>query len=151
MKNLFDPTVEMELKTRLNQLGPQSGRLWGKMTVAQMLAHCSLGMQWMVGEVVPEKGPFPMRLIGRLIKPLVLGNEKPFAKEAPTAKSLVIADEPDFTKERDRLAGLIDKFIAGGPAACTTNPHSFFGKLTPEEWAVLAYKHLDHHFRQFGV
>jgi hypothetical protein len=25
------------------------------------------------------------------------------------------------------------------------------GKMTPEEWAILMYKHLDHHLRQFGV
>ena len=31
------------------------------------------------------------------------------------------------------------------------NPHSFFGRLTPEEWAVLMYKHVDHHLRQFGA
>jgi transposase InsO family protein len=54
-------------------------------------------------------------------------------------------------KERDRLSGLIDKFAAGGAAGCTRNPHSFFGKMTPEEWAILMYKHLDHHLRQFGV
>jgi len=53
--------------------------------------------------------------------------------------------------ERERLSGLIDKFAAGGAAGCTKNPHSFFGRLTPEEWAILMYKHLDHHLRQFGV
>jgi len=25
------------------------------------------------------------------------------------------------------------------------------GKLTPEEWGILIYKHLDHHLRHFGV
>lgn len=39
---------------------------------------------------------------------------------------------------------------AGGPRACTTHPHPFFGPLTPNEWAVQQYKHLDHHLRQFG-
>jgi hypothetical protein len=61
------------------------------------------------------------------------------------------ADERDLGKERERLLGLIDKFAAGGAAGCTKNPHSFFGKMTPEEWAILMYKHLDHHLRQFGV
>ena len=60
-------------------------------------------------------------------------------------------DERDLGKERDQLSGLIDKFAAGGAAGCTRNPHSFFGKMTPEEWAILMYKHLDHHLRQFGV
>ena len=56
MKNLFDATVANQVKARLGKLEPQSERRWGKMTAAQMLAYCSVSMQWAVGEVVPEKG-----------------------------------------------------------------------------------------------
>jgi hypothetical protein len=121
------------------------------MTPSQMLAHCSVGMQWAVGEVVPERIALPARLMGRMIKPLVIRNESPLRRNSPTAKSLIVADERDLGTERERLSALIDKFVTGGAAGCTRNPHSFFGKLTPEEWAVLMYKHLDHHLRQFGV
>jgi hypothetical protein len=151
MKNLFDATVNDQIKTRLGTLQPLSERRWGKMTAPQMLAHCSVSMQWAVGEVVPEKGPLLVRLMGRLVKPLVFRNEDPLRKNSPTAKSLIVTDERDFAKERERLTGLIDKFAAGGAAGCTKNPHSFFGKMTPEEWAILMYRHLDHHLRQFGV
>ena len=151
MKNLLDATVANEIKTRLGQLEPQSERRWGKMTAAQMLAHCSMSMQWAVGEVVPEKGTLPARLMGRLVKPMVFRNDDPIRKNSPTAKSLIVADERDLDKERDRLLALIDKFAAGGAAGCTSDPHSFFGRMTPEEWAILMYKHLDHHLRQFGV
>jgi len=41
-KNLFDETVASEVKTRLGRLVPQTEKRWGKMTAAQMLAHCSL-------------------------------------------------------------------------------------------------------------
>jgi hypothetical protein len=151
MKNLFDATVVNQVKTRLGNLEAQTERRWGKMTVAQMLAHCSVSMQWAVGEVVPEKGALPARLIGRLVKPMVFRNEDPLRKNSPTAKSLVVGDERDLRKERERLSGLLDKFVAGGAAGCTKNPHSFFGKMTPDEWSILMYKHLDHHLRQFGV
>jgi hypothetical protein len=151
MKNLFDATVADQVKTRLGKLEPQIARRWGKMTAAQMLAHCSMSMQWAVDEVTPEKGPLPARLLGRLIKPLVFRNDDPMRKNSPTARSLIVADERDFGSERDRLSGLIDKFAAAGPAGCTSNPHSFFGRMTAEEWAILMYKHLDHHLRQFGV
>ena len=151
MTNLFDAAVVNQVKTRLESLGPQSERRWGKMTAAQMLAHCSASMQWAVGEVVPEKGALLTRLMGRLVKPMILRNEGPLRKNSPTARSLVVADERDLDKERERLSGLIDKFAAGGAARCTQNPHSFFGKMTAEEWAILMYKHLDHHLRQFGV
>ncbi len=151
MKNLFDATVANEVKTRLGKLEPQSARLWGQMTVAQMLAHCAMSMQWAVGELVPEKGRLPARVMGRLIKPMVLRNDDLMRKHSPTIKSLIVTGERDFSKERDRLSALIDKFAAGGPTCCTKNPHSFFGKMTPEEWAILTYKHLDHHLRQFGL
>jgi hypothetical protein len=151
IKNLFDATVAHQVKARLGELEPQSERRWGKMTSSQMLAHCSVSMQWAVGEVVPEKGALPARLLGRLVKPLVFRNEDPMRRNSPTAKSLIVADERDFAKELERLSDLIDKFVAGGAAACTKNPHSFFGTMTSEEWAILMYKHLDHHLRQFGV
>jgi hypothetical protein len=151
VKNLFDEQVANQIRVRLGRLEPQSERRWGKMTAAQMLAHCSASMQWAVGEVLPEKGALPARIVGRLIKPMVFRSERPIRKNAPTAKSLVVADDRDFGKEREQLSGLIDKFATGGPARCTKNAHSFFGKMTPEEWAILMYKHLDHHLRQFGV
>jgi LPS sulfotransferase NodH len=62
-------------------------------------------------------------------------------RNSPTAKDLVVRDERDLDKERERLCGLIDRFAAAGPKGCTTHPHSFFGRLTPEEWAALMYKH----------
>jgi hypothetical protein len=46
---------------------------------------------------------------------------------------------------------LIDRFAAAGPAGCTAHPHAFFGSLAPDQWAILMYKHLDHHLRQFGA
>src|ERR1039457_3293632 len=85
MKNLFDATVANQVKTRLGKLAPPSERRWGKMTVAQMLAHCSMSMQWAVGEVVPEKGALPARLVGRLVKPIVLRNQDPLRKHSTTA------------------------------------------------------------------
>ncbi len=151
MKNLFDAAVTYQVKTRLGKLEPHNERRWGKMTAAQMLAHCSASMQWAVGEVVPEKGSLPARLMGRLVKPMVFRNEDPIRKNSPTAKSLIVMDEREFGKERDRLSGLIDQFTVRGAAGCTSNPHTFFGQMTPEQWAILTYKHLDHHLRQFGV
>jgi hypothetical protein len=116
-----------------------------------MLAHCSVPVQWALSEVVPEKGDLLVRLIGRFVKPLVIRNDDPMRKNVPTAKSLIVSDERDLATERDRLSQLIDKFAARGPAGCTKNSHPFFGRMTPEQWAIILYKHLDHHLRQFGA
>jgi hypothetical protein len=150
MKNLFEAARVEEVKERMAQLRPDSERLWGKMNAPQALAHCSAAVEWAVGDRIPPR-MFLGRIMGRFVKPMVLGNDEPMRRNSPTAKDLVVQDERDLGTERERLRGLIDRFAAGGPKACTTHPHSFFGKLTPEEWATLMYKHLDHHLRQFGV
>ena len=151
MKNLFEPAAAQELQTRLSQLKPDSPRLWGKMSPQQMLAHCSAGMEMALGDKVIPPSPLPLRLLGRIIKPIVMGNDKPIRRNAPTAKELVISSQPDLDTERERLAQMITRFVTSGAPACTRNPHPFFGKLSPDEWSILVYKHLDHHFRQFSV
>ena len=44
MKNLFEGETVDEIVSRIDKLQPTSQRYWGKMDVAQMLAHCSAGI-----------------------------------------------------------------------------------------------------------
>ncbi len=150
MKNMFEPGRAEEVKERVRRLRPESERQWGKMTPAQAAAHCSAAMEWAVGDDVPPR-MFVGRIVGGIIKSKVVGDDEPMRRNSPTAKTLIMADERDLEKEQKRIFGLIDRFAAGGAEGCTKHPHTFFGRLTPEEWAVLTYKHLDHHLRQFGV
>jgi hypothetical protein len=150
VKNLFEAAAVKEVKERLGQLRPDSKQLWGKMNVGQAVAHCSAGLEMAAGDRNPPRILLG-RIIGRLVKPMALGNDEPMRRNSPTAQDLVVQDERDLGTERERLRGLIDRFAAAGPGGCTKHPHSFFGRLTPEEWATLSYKHLDHHLRQFGV
>jgi hypothetical protein len=150
MKNLFEAARAEEVKERIANLKPESPRQWGTMNAAQAMAHCAAGLELALGDrTTPQM--FLGRIIGGIIKPMVLGNDEPMRRNSPTVKGLVVQDERDLGPERGRLCGLIDRFSASGPDRCTTHPHSFFGRLTPNEWAVLMYKHLDHHLRQFGV
>jgi Protein of unknown function (DUF1569) len=149
MKTLFDRSAVVEIKQRLSALHPQSERAWGKMDPAQALAHCSGLMEMALGDALP-----PRLLIGRILGPLfrsAYSNEKPMQPGSPTHPSLIVREQRDFAGEKERLTGLVDRFSAAGSKGCTTHPHPFFGKLTPDEWATGMYKHLDHHLRQFGV
>ena len=150
MKNLFEATTADEVKERIAKLGPNSQRQWGKMTAPQALAHCANTMEFAVGDR-NEPRMLIGRILGPLVKSKVLKDDEPMRRNAPTVKSLVVSDERDLAKERQRLCVLIDRFSAGGPQGCTKQPHTFFGPLTPDEWSRLMYKHLDHHLRQFGV
>ena len=70
MKNLFEKTTADEAIVRLERLTPASERQWGKMSVAQMLAHCSLIMEAAVGDSRPKR-----MFIGRLLGPADEGHD----------------------------------------------------------------------------
>lgn len=150
MKNLYEPSRASELRQRLSALTPTSERQWGRMNPAQAMAHCAKGMEMALGDFVPPR-MFLGRVIGGLVKPMALGDDKPMKRNSPTVPAMVIADDRDLEAEKRRLLGLIDRFIVAGPAGCTKHPHSFFGPMSPDEWAALMYKHVDHHLRQFGA
>ncbi len=150
MKSFYDNECVADVKGRLQQLQPNNPRLWGKMNAPQAVAHCAAAMEWALGEKRPRR-LFVGRVIGHFIKPLVMRDDEPMRRNSPTTPELIIGEERDLANERERLCSQIDRFAAGGPAVCTTAPHPFFGRLTPEEWAILMYKHVDHHLRQFSA
>jgi len=150
MKNLFDVSLSDQVKQRIGRLRIDSERRWGKMSVAQAICHCASALEMALGEIRPPRALIG-RLIGSAIKPKVVGNDEELRRNTGTVNELVVSGERNLDAERVRLYSLIDRFVSGGPSVCTTHPHPFFGPLTPAEWAVLMYKHLDHHLRQFGV
>ncbi|HSP35801.1 MAG TPA: DUF1569 domain-containing protein [Thermoanaerobaculia bacterium] len=150
MKTLYDPAIADDIRKRIATLAAGSARQWGKMNAAQMAAHCAVFMEAALADIRPKR-MFLGRLFGPMVKYLALRDEKPMGRNLPTVPGFEVEDDREFLKERERLATLVDRFARGGPAACSTHPHSFFGRLTAEEWGRLVYKHLDHHLRQFGV
>ncbi len=150
MRNLFNSGDVADLKQRLDQLQPDTPRLWGTMDVAQMLAHCAASMELALGDRKPKRMAIG-RLLGRYIKSKAFQDEVPMRRNSPTIPGLAIEEPRDFAAERTRLLQLIDRFATAGPAGCTDHPHAFFGALTPDEWTAWMYKHLDHHLQQFGV
>ncbi len=149
MKNLFDEDAHTEIINRINSLTPQTQRQWGKMKVAQMLAHCKEAFKVPLSN---KKMPrmFLGLLIGWMIKPK-LYNEDPWKKNLPTAPNFIIKDEREFEKEKQELSDLINQFYNGGPQKVGRFPHPMFGSFTSAQWGKAMYKHVDHHLMQFGV
>lgn len=134
---------------RLHKLSPDSQRQWGKMQMAQMLAHCKEAFK-----VPLTDGPLPRMIPGLLLGWMIkskLYNDSPWKQGLPTAPNFVIKDERDFEKEKSALLELVDKFHTAGPGGAGRYPHPFFGKFTSEQWGKMMWKHLDHHLRQFGA
>jgi hypothetical protein len=148
MKNLFQLSDVKDILARIDNLKQDSQRRWGKMDVAQMLAHCSASMEMATGQLVLKR-LFIGRILGPAFKSKYL-DETPLGKNSPTDKNFIITDKKVFEQEKTRLKKLVQQFADGGIEKCTTHPHSFFGNLTPRQWSIGMYKHLDHHLRQFG-
>ena len=150
MKTLWQPDSVQELKDRMSHLRPDTPRLWGKMTPAQAMAHCTLAMELACGDRRPPRMLIG-RLIGSIIKPMAFKESEPMRRNSPTIPGFQVSDTRDLAAECDNLARAIDRFAAAGPSGCTDHPHSFFGRLTPDEWSLWMYKHIDHHLQQFGA
>lgn len=146
--SLFDVTGRAAMLARLDRLQPDAARQWGKMTAAQMLAHCQQPLRVATGEL-PLKRSLVGFLFGRLAKKKLLA-PAPWKPGLPTAPEFKITDARDFAKEKAALLAIVKRFGEAGPAGLTTAPHPFFGPLTTDEWQALQWKHLDHHLRQFG-
>ncbi len=50
MKTVSDKTIRDELIGRIRQLTPKATAQWGKMNVDQMVKHCSLWEELMLGK-----------------------------------------------------------------------------------------------------
>jgi hypothetical protein len=149
MKSTFIINDLNELIERINKLTPETERLWGKMNVCQMLAHASIGVAAAVGEHYSSR-TLMGRIFGGIAKKITV-NDKQFDKNLPTHPEYIVENPEEFEVEKKKLIDLLQRMYDGGKTHITSNPHPFFGKLTPSEWGSLVYKHTDHHLRQFGV
>lgn len=149
--SIFDREVSNEVIDRINKLTPGSQRMWGKMSVDQMLAHCNVAYETIYE---PDKHPKPNFLMGLilklLVKPMVTG-DKPPKKNSPTAPQFIISDAREFEKERDRLIEYINRTTDLGAGHFDGKESHSFGVLSKKQWSNMLYKHLDHHLSQFGV
>jgi Protein of unknown function (DUF1569) len=149
MKNIFNQLHSEEILNRIDKLNPNAKPHWGKMDVAQMLAHCSSFQDIAMGNSFPARD-WLGRLIGSFVKPIFY-NDKPLAKNMSTIPTILIVDEKEFEKEKNKLKQKIITFQNNDSEKCKNHPHPFFGKLSSEQWGKGIYKHLDHHLKQFGA
>jgi hypothetical protein len=64
-----------------------------------------------------------------------------------TAPEMLTSTPADWA---DDLAAC-ERLIVRVASEDTSAVHPAFGPLDPQEWGKVCWKHLDHHFRQFGV
>lgn len=135
---------------RLEKIQPNDQPKWGKMNAPQMLAHLNVAYEVTYGERDVKLNGFTKFMLKAFVKKSVV-NEKPYKRNLRTADFFVIADEREFEKEKQRLIDYIRKTEQLGASHFEGLESVSFGKMTAREWNNQFYKHMDHHFQQFGV
>ena len=148
--DLFSAEGLAATKARVRQLTPTTQPAWGKMDVAQMLAHCNVAYEVEYTDKHPRPNALMRLLIRAFAKTQVVG-PKPYPRNGRTAPMFLITDERDFETEQQRLLDHLDKTYELGAPHFDGKENAGFGKLSLKQWNTLFSKHLDHHLGQFGV
>lgn len=146
MKTIFDKSTRDELVKRINSLDNNSTAQWGKMTLSQMLKHCT---KW--DEMALGKTKYKQSFLGRLFGKTALKNmmkDEPMKKNLPTVPSFVVKESIDATEEKSKWINLLNEYEHFSNEGYI---HPFFGVMTKENTGFMVYKHADHHLKQFGA
>ena len=141
------------LLQRLGRLTPDSERRWGTMTPGEMLCHLGDASDGVLGRRKTPGGA-PGNVLPLPIKWLMLYSPMPVPKGVETRDGVNPKKEGtrpgDFEKDRARVIDGL-RSLAVAPADAVSKTHFRFGTMSLRGWHHWAYKHVDHHLRQFGL
>jgi hypothetical protein len=147
VKSLWNVELQHELEARIARLTPDTPARWGRMTCPQMVVHVTDAFAMYVGELSAAGKRTPLRFAPLKHAFVYL---LPIPKNVPTAPELIARVPGEWADEVARLRRAVAAF-----AACRSRSgwpdHPLFGRMSCRAYGVLAYKHTDHHLRQFGV
>jgi hypothetical protein len=147
MKTLWNPRDRESLFDRLERLGPEARPLWGKFTAPKMLAHVNDALRMSAGELPTafKKTPFRFPVVKHF-----LVYAAPWPKGVPTAPELLErGDRAIWEAEKAAFPKAVASLVSRD-ANAPSPLHPAFGPLSHRAWGRLAWRHVDHHFRQFG-
>lgn len=99
LPDIFNPIEAKVIIERIHKLRPDSKALWGRMSTAQMLAHCSETFEEAYKDNVEKPSKFKAWLLHTFVKPNVV-NDKPYKKNARTLAKYIVKEEKDFDTEK---------------------------------------------------
>jgi len=146
MASLWQEQSRNELLHRLDRLTVDAPARWG--TCPAMMAHVNDALRIPLGEVTPAARRVPIRFFP--LKQLII-YYLPFPKGVPTAPALLArCDGAVFLDEAQAFRQLLDR-LARRSQETSWPSHPAFGTMSRRAWGVLGYRHVNHHFTQFGV
>lgn len=152
MASILEPAALAALVQRLNALTDSTPRRWGTLSAGEMLCHLADAADWVVGRRIPPGVTIPKP--NPVMKWLALRAPMRWPKTVPTRPGFDPKREGtkpgDFAADRRRVIDSLTA-LAAAPAESLTPAHMMFGPMTKTDWARWAYRHTDHHLRQFGL
>jgi hypothetical protein len=149
MSTLADPNTQSSCCERIARIDPLAAPKWGRMTAHQMICHLNDSFRVATGEKYAS--PATNVLQRTVVKWIALRTPMKWPQGVPTRPELEpgLGGTPpaDWESDRAKLYVLIAAFRDRTEFAA----HPMFGRLSQPDWMVWAYRHLDHHLRQFGV
>ena len=150
MKNSFNQNDTAEFISRIDKLTSSTKPIWGKMDVANMLAHCNVTYEMEYDNIHPKPKGLKKLMLKIFVKNSVV-SPKPNKKNGPTGSEFIIKNIRKFDTEKKRLVDYINKTQQLGENYFDGRESHSLGILTKQEWNNMFSKHLDHHLTQFGV
>ncbi len=145
MPTLLNPRDREAILERLHRLQPASTPRWGRLSAPTLLCHLADQLRVGLGDVpVRRTDTLPRRTIFKWL--VVYTPLRPPPGKIETAPEMLATAPTTWENDLAQVEALVGR-LATTPTAA---PHPFFGPLTHEGWGRLAWKHLDHHLRQFG-
>ncbi len=151
VKSFQDPGEYDAMVSRIDQLSNTTTAQWGRMDVAQMLAHCAEVQEVMNGTKELKNTPLMLRIIKGMVRKAVV-NKVPYKKKSGTHPQYIKSKTtPDFDQMKNELLAALsfDQQLSQEEAEAIVHP--LFGKMTQSERGIAGWKHMDHHLRQFDV
>lgn len=151
MKSLARDQDRVEILRRLTTVGPDTTRLWGRMSAHQMICHLSDSFLAVTGQRPASRASGPLQRT--LIKWIAL--------YAPLQWPHGVATRPEVDQESGgtppwNFAADVTKLemlvvlITTRQECFDGQEHPIFGSMSNTDWMRWAYLHMDHHLRQFG-
>ena len=151
MKTVGHPVVLRSLIARIDRLRSDSARRWGSLTPHEMLCHLGDASE-MVLLTRPRTDSVPHRR-RPIVKLLALWSPLRWPHgwaTNPMHDPRTLGTRPsEFAKDLARAVAGLDELATG--TGLLEPAHGVFGVMSREDWQRWAYKHTDHHLRQFGL
>lgn len=150
MSNLFDAGAADRIRARLRGVRPNTPRRWGRMNAHQMVVHLSDGYR--VGFREMEVTGAPKGVMRYLLRFAAFTLPLPWPRGVQTAPELDQEREGtplgDFDEDVAELERLMDRYVATDG---DLPEHPVWGRMSRGMAGRYAWRHMDHHLRQFGL